>query len=177
MRLSRAMAISNRTAPRSDASGGKNVFRCFGSVFWFFGHRRPFLVSFFPPKARRRRRPTAERSDSKSLYLAIDASSEADSFEIGFVRLSAFQFAIFCWISTSGRPLNSDFESTSQNRDFSNTLPENSVFLCFFRGYRVFSVFFFFISHMPCFMFCARQRMQFFFKSTGLAETRRLLKV
>ena len=69
-------------------------------------------ITEISPKARRRRRPTAERSDSKSLYLAIDASSGANSFETGFLRFSAFQFAIFCWILTPRRPLNSDFEST-----------------------------------------------------------------
>ena len=39
---------------------------------------------------RRRSRPTTKWSDSKSLYLAIDASSGADSFETEKLRLSAF---------------------------------------------------------------------------------------
>ena len=71
-------------------------FLFFGSVFCFFGHRRPFLDPFFPPEARRRRRPTAERPDSKSPQLAIEASLGANSFETEFLVLSAFQFAIFC---------------------------------------------------------------------------------
>ena len=72
-----------------------------------------FMFFFkLPPEARRRSRLTAERSDSKSLFLAIVASSGADSFEIEFLRLSAFQNVIFWYILTSGRPLNSDFEST-----------------------------------------------------------------
>ena len=44
----------------------------------------------------RRSRPTTKWSDSKSLYLAIDASSGADSFEIEKLRLSAFQLGAFC---------------------------------------------------------------------------------
>ena len=67
------------------------------------------------------RPPTAERSDSKSLYLAIDASSGANSFETEKLRLSAFQNAVFCWILTSGRPLNSDFESRPQIGVWSKT--------------------------------------------------------
>ena len=58
--------------------------------------RRPTAERSDAEGIRRRRRPTAERSDSKSLYLAIDASSGANSFEIGFLALSAFQFAIGC---------------------------------------------------------------------------------
>ena len=64
MRLSRATAISNRTAPRSDASGVA-----------------PSAVMYYiSPKARRQRRPTAERSGrnrqfgdmvSKSLFIPL----------------------------------------------------------------------------------------------------------
>ena len=39
---------------------------------------------------------SAGGADLKSLYLAIDASSGANSFESEKLRLSAFQFAIFC---------------------------------------------------------------------------------
>ena len=82
-----------------------------------------------PPKARRRRRPTTKWSDSKSLYLAIDASSAANSFEIEFLRLSAFQNGAFCRISTSRRPLNSDFESTPQiKRLRRNTAPSAEIY-------------------------------------------------
>ena len=47
------------------------------------------------PEARRRRRLTTTWSDSKWLYLAIDASSGANSFETEKLRLSAFQNAMF----------------------------------------------------------------------------------
>ena len=38
-------------------------------------------------------------------------SSDADSSTVGKLRLWAFQFAPFYWISTSGRSLKGDFES------------------------------------------------------------------
>ena len=44
----------------------------------------------------RRSCPTTKWSDSKSLDLAIDASSGADSFKTEKLRLSAFQNDIFC---------------------------------------------------------------------------------
>ena len=51
------------------------------SPFW----SKPFVVRSF-----------AEGVDSKSPYLAIDASSVANSFKTEKLRLSAFQNAIFC---------------------------------------------------------------------------------
>ena len=50
---------------------------------------------FLTPKARRRSRLTTKWSDSKSLYLEIDAPSDANSFEIGKLRLPAFQNGVF----------------------------------------------------------------------------------
>ena len=58
-------------------------------------------------RRRRRSRPTAkpsdhevvlfaEGADSKSPKLSIDASPGAISFEIGLLRLSAFQNDVFC---------------------------------------------------------------------------------
>ena len=44
-------------------------------------------------------------------------SSDADSFEIEFVRLSAFQIAIFRRISTSKRRQNDVFEQTTSSSD------------------------------------------------------------
>ena len=38
-------------------------------------------------------------------------SSDADSSTVGKPWISAFQFATFCWILTSGRSLKGDFES------------------------------------------------------------------
>ena len=72
----------------------------------------------FSPKARRRSRLTTKWSDSKSLYLEIDVSSGANSFETEKLRLSAFQNGVFCWILTSRQPLKVDFESIVQIRDF-----------------------------------------------------------
>ena len=46
----------------------------------------------------RRSRETTKWSDSKRSYLEIDASSGANSFEIGKLRLSAFQNGDFCRI-------------------------------------------------------------------------------
>ena len=45
-------------------------------------------------------------------------SSDADSSTDRKPWLSAFQFAIFCLISTSGRPLNRDFEATHLISEF-----------------------------------------------------------
>ena len=70
-------------------------------------------IMIFTPKARRRSRVTTKWSDLKSLYFEIDASSDANSFEIGKLRLSAFQNDAFCLISTSKRPLKVDFETIS----------------------------------------------------------------
>ena len=55
-----------------------------------------------------------------SLYLAMDASSGANSFETEKLRLSAFQNGVFQWISTSKRPLKVDFESPYREIDASS---------------------------------------------------------
>ena len=52
---------------------------------------------------------------SKSPYLEIDVSPDANSFEIGFLRLSAFQNGAFCCILTPKRSLKVDFELRIQN--------------------------------------------------------------
>ena len=68
------------------------------------------------PEARRRSRLTTKWSDSKRSYLEIDASSGANSFEIRFLRLPAFQNGAFCQISTPKSAINRDFESITQIR-------------------------------------------------------------
>ena len=52
---------------------------------------------------------------SKSPNLEIDASSDANSFEIEKLRLSAFQNGVFCLISASNRHLKVDFELRPRN--------------------------------------------------------------
>ena len=44
---------------------------------------------------RRRRCPTTKWSDSKSMYVDVVMSSDANSFEIGILRLSTFRFGTF----------------------------------------------------------------------------------
>ena len=61
--------------------------------------------------------PTTKWSDSKSPYVRVVISSDVDSFEIEFVRLSAFQIAIFRRTSTSKRRQNDDFEQTTSSSD------------------------------------------------------------
>ena len=58
---------------------------------------------------RRRRRFSV---DSKPLYLEIDVSSGANSFEIEKLRLSTFQNDVFRRNSISKRSQNVDFESS-----------------------------------------------------------------
>ena len=91
----------------------------------YFSWISVFLVNLviLTPKARRRSRLTTKWSDSKSPYLEIDASSDANSFEIEKLRLSAFQNGAFCRISSSKRPLKDDFESISKFSAFGENTP------------------------------------------------------
>ena len=75
--------------------------------------RRPTAKRSDDEVVRRRRRPTTKWSDSKSMYVDVVMSSNADSFEIEFVRLSAN----FRRISTSKRRHNDDFEQTTSSSD------------------------------------------------------------
>ena len=66
---------------------------------------------------RRRRRPTTKWSIRNREFVDVVMSSDANSFEIEFVRLSAFQIAIFRRISTTKRRRNRDFEQTTSSSD------------------------------------------------------------
>ena len=61
--------------------------------------------------------PTTKWSDSKSLNDDVVMSSDADSFEIKFLRLSAFQIAVFRQILTQKHCQNHDFEQTTSSSD------------------------------------------------------------
>ena len=50
-------------------------------------------------------------------FVDVVMSSDANSFEIEFVRLSAFQIAIFRRISITKRHRNRDFEQTTSSSD------------------------------------------------------------
>ena len=71
---------------------------------------RPTPTASDREAVRRRSRPTTKWSDSKPIHVEMVMSSDADSFEIEFVRVSAFQIAVFCRISTPKRCRNRDFE-------------------------------------------------------------------
>ena len=64
---------------------------------------------------RRRSRPTTKWSDSKSIHVKMVISSDADSFKIKFLRLSAFQILFVFRISISTRRRNHDFEQTTSS--------------------------------------------------------------
>ena len=78
-------------------------FYAFSWISWFLTN-----LVILTPKARRRSRLATKWSDSKRPYLEIDASSDANSFEIEKLRLSAFQF--WCFL------LNLDLKTTSKGR-------------------------------------------------------------
>ena len=79
--------------------------------------RRPTTKWSDDEVVRRRRRPTTKWSDSKALYVEVVMLSDADSFEIEFVRLSAFQNGICCLFSTPKRRRIRDVELTASSSD------------------------------------------------------------
>ena len=77
----------------------------------------------------RRRSFFAEGADSKSQYLAIDASLGSDFFKTGFLRLPAFQFAIFLLNFDLKKASKSRFRSyTSKSAILSRTPPASDGF-------------------------------------------------